>query len=117
MRILKSLSEPKTLAELVDEVGLTRQTLSKYLKALEAKGLVSRSYEKPGRGRPKSLFLAVKKGEKAVKASTQKPLERRDLIHVRFGAFRKICRLNQDGICTKTRRACRLRNCPLATQK
>lgn len=49
-RILDSLSEPKTLASLVEEVELTRQTLSKHLKAMEARGLVARSYEKLGKG-------------------------------------------------------------------
>ena len=59
-RILNSLSEPKTLAGLAREVGLTRQTLSKHLKAMEARGLISRTYEKKGKGRPGTLFLAVK---------------------------------------------------------
>jgi len=39
-RILERLSEPRTLAGLAKEVGLTRQTLSKHLKAMEMKGLV-----------------------------------------------------------------------------
>ena len=113
-RILKSLSEPKTLANLVKEVGLTRQTLSKHLKAMEAKGLVSRSYEKPKKGRPKSLFLAVNRGSEDVKTIMPEAFEREDLILVKFGALRKLCRLKREEVCTKTGRGCRLKNCPLA---
>lgn len=116
-RILDSLSEPKALVSLAREVGLTRQTLSKHLKAMEARGLVSRGYEKSGRGRPRSLFLAVKRGEEGAKPPSPQALERQDLILVRFGAFRKLCRLNRGEVCIKTGRGCRLRNCPLATRK
>ena len=115
-RILERLSEPRTLAGLAKEVGLTRQTLSKHLKAMEMKGLVSRSYEKPERGRPRTLFIAVKEGRVA-KRPPLEPLRRDDLILVRFGAFRKLCSLNRREICTKTGKGCRLRNCPLATRE
>ena len=100
--------------DLVKEVGLTRQTLSKLLKAMEAKGLIYRSYEKPRKGRPKSLFLAVKKGVKGTKTFTPEASERQDLILVKFGAFRKICSLNKEGVCKKNGRGCRLKNCFLA---
>ena len=116
-RILKSLSEPKTLTDLVKEVELTRQTLSKHLRAMEAKGLVSRSYEKRGKGRPRAIFLAVKRREEAVKISLPEGFERQDPILVKFGAFRKLCRLNREEVCTKTGRGCRLKNCSLAIGK
>ena len=116
-RILESLSEPKTLTELVREVGLTRQTLSKHLKVMEARGLVSRSYEKQRKGRPKSLFITVKKGREVAKTFMPEALEMHDLVLVKFGAFRKLCRLNREGVCTKTGRGCRLKNCPLTIKK
>ena len=116
-RILSSLSDPKTLNDLVREVGLTRQTLSKLLKSMEANGLVSRSYEKPKKGRPKSLFQAVKNGRKAPTTFMPEALERQDLILVKFGAFRKPCRLNREEVCTKNSRGCRLKNCHLAIRK
>jgi DNA-binding transcriptional regulator GbsR (MarR family) len=113
-RILKSLSEPKTLNDLVKEVGLTRQTLSKLLKDMEVRGLVSRSFEKPVKGRPRSLFSAVKNPNRGTKTLISEPLERQDLMLVKFGAFRKLCRLNREEVCTKLGRSCRLKNCFLA---
>lgn len=114
---MKSLSEPKTLTDMVKEVELTRQTLSKHLKAMEAKGLVARGYEKRGRGRPRAIFIAVKKREETSKASLLEGLKRQDLILVKFGALRKLCRLNREEFCTKTGRGCRLKNCLLAIRE
>ena len=102
---------------LAREVGLTRQTLSKHLKVMETKSLVSRSYEKLGKGRPRAVFLALKKREMPAKSFPSETEKRQDLILVKFGAFRKLCRLNRDDLCTKTGRGCRLRNCPLATKE
>ena len=63
MRVVKLLvgHPPRTVAELIDETGVTRTAVTEQLNEMVAAGFVEQTTEKlPGRGRPRHLYSATK---------------------------------------------------------
>ena len=63
MRVVKLLvgHAPRTVAELIDETGVTRTAVTEQLNEMVAAGFVEQTVEKlPGRGRPRHLYSATK---------------------------------------------------------
>ena len=63
MRVVKLLvgHPPRTVAELIQETGVTRTAVTEQLNEMVAAGFVEQSIEHlPGRGRPRHLFSATK---------------------------------------------------------
>lgn len=61
MRIIRLLvgNPPQTMAELVEQLGVTRTAVNEQLHELIRHGFVERTAERIGRGRPKHLYTAT----------------------------------------------------------
>ncbi len=74
MRIIRILvgKEPRTVAELISETGVTRTAVTEQLNELMEAGFVHRTTERlPGRGRPRHLYVATGAALLALFASNQ----------------------------------------------
>jgi predicted ArsR family transcriptional regulator len=99
-----------TIRELVSASGLSRQTVQRYLKSFEEKGLVVRSRTVRGRGRPLHHYRPTVKLARAVSEGLG---EEMDKFLVSFQALRRACKWFKGGFCKKKAKNCIPTICPI----
>ena len=101
---------PKTLGELVGELGLSRTTVLKWLKILKEQGLLREEPLIVGRGRPRFLYHPTS----TLLGSVNLPEEGlSETLLVDFQTLQRACRHRKGGRCKETLNRCRASICPL----
>lgn len=67
-----------SLEEAIDELKLAKTTIRQHLLAMEGQGLIKRSYQRAGQGRPKVVFELAQGGQRLY--PTQEPMLLRELL-------------------------------------
>jgi hypothetical protein len=112
-RVLAVLNdgEPRFFAQLLDEVGFSRNVLKLRLKRLIAQSLaVKENTLMNGRGRPEYTYCIRPRTRRQVSAALSDPsIMTVDLPFSRIG---HPCRFEKGGYCKQARNRCDLGNCP-----
>ena len=106
-RILAVLSEgkPKFFAQLLGEVGFSRNTLKLHIKRLTAQSLVVKEKTlSNGRGRPKHAYFISPKVRQQVSAALSDPSI--TIVTLPFSRLRHLCRFEKGGYCKQIRNKC-----------
>lgn len=112
-RILSILKDgkPRLLAQLLDEVGFSHNTLKLHLKRLLSEGLLVREKTPSDRlGRPSFAYAVSPKLKKQVYAILSDSSV--ELVHLPFSRLKHLCRFEKSGYCKEARTDCNSRNCP-----
>jgi len=106
-RILVVLGDgkPKSLAQMLDEVDFSRNTLKLHLKRLVAQSLLLKE-KKPSnaKGRPKYVYSIPAKLRKQVSAALSGPSI--TIVSLPFSRLKHICRFEKGGYCKQARNNC-----------
>jgi len=112
-RILSVLSDgnPRVFAQLLGEVGFSRNTLKLHIKRLTAQSLVLKEKTlSNGRGRPKYAYFLSPRVKQQVFAALLDPSI--TIITLPFSRLRHLCRFEKGGYCKQVRKNCNAENCP-----
>jgi len=112
-RVLAVLSDgkPKFFAQLLGEVGFSRNTLKLHLKRLTAQSLVVKEKTlSNGRGRPKYAYFLSPRVRQQVSAALSDPST--TIVTLPFSRLRHLCRFEKGGYCKQIRNKCDPGNCP-----
>ena len=103
--------KPKVLAQLLDEVDFSRNTLKLHLKRLVSQGLVEKEKTPSnGKGRPKYAYSIPPRLRQQVSAALSDPSI--TVVSLAFSHLRHICRFEKGGYCKQARKNCSPENCP-----
>lgn len=106
-----SAGKPKVLAQLLDEVDFSRNTVKLHLKRLLSQGLVIKEkMPSNGKGRPKYAYSIPPRIRQQVSAALQDPAI--TIVSLPFSRLRHLCRFEKGGYCKQARKNCRPENCP-----
>ena len=112
-RILSVLSDgkPRVFAQLLVEVGFSRNTLKLHLKRLTAQSLVVKEKTLSNeRGRPKyAYFLSHRVKQQVSAALSDSSIT---IVAIPFSRLRHLCRFKKGGYCKQVRKNCNPGNCP-----
>jgi len=106
-RVLAVLSDgkPKFFAQLLGEVGFSRNTLKPRLKRLTAQSLViSEKTLSNGRGRPRYAYFLSPRVRQQVSAALSDPSI--TIVALPFSRLRHLCRFEKGGYCKQIRNKC-----------
>ncbi len=112
-RVLAMLNDgkPRFFAQLLDEVGFSRNTLKLRLKRLTAESrVVKEKTVSNRRGRPKYTYSVPSGVWRQVSATLQDPPI--TIVTLPFSRMRHMCRFEKGGYCKQLRNKCGPRNCP-----
>jgi DNA-binding Lrp family transcriptional regulator len=112
-RILSVLSDgkPRVFAQLLGEVGFSRNTLKLHLKRLTAQNLVMKEKTlSNGRGRPKYAYFLSPRVRQQVSAALSDPSI--TIVTLPFSRLRHLCRFEKGGYCKQLKNRCDAGNCP-----
>jgi len=112
-RVLAVLSDgkPRVFAQLLGEVGFSRNTLKLRLKRLTAQSLVVREKTvSSGRGRPKYAYSVSPRARRQVSAALSGPST--TIVTLPFSRLRHLCRFEKGGYCKQLRNRCNAATCP-----
>jgi len=112
-QILTVLSDgkPKVLAQLLDKVDFSRNTVKLHLKRLVSQGLVVKEKTPSnGKGRPKYAYSIPPRLRQQVSAALSDPSI--TVVCLPFSRLRHICRFEKGGYCKQARKNCSRENCP-----
>ena len=112
-RILSVLSDgkPPVFAQLLAEVGFSRNTLKLHLKRLTAQSLVVKEKRlSNGRGRPKYAYFLSPRVKQQVSAALSDPSI--TIVALPFSLLRHLCRFEKGGYCKQVRNKCDPGKCP-----
>ena len=112
-RVLAVLNDgnPRVFAQLLDEVGFSRNTLKLRLKRLVAQSLVMKEKTvSNGRGRPKFTYFLSPRARRQVSAALSDPSI--TIVALPFSRIRHLCRFEKGGYCKQVRSNCNAGNCP-----
>jgi len=112
-RILTVLNDGKSrvFAQLLGEVGFSRNTLKLHLKRLIAQSLVVKEKKvSNGRGRPKYTYSVSPRVQQQVSAALSDPSI--TIVTLPFSRLRHLCRFEKGGYCKQVRNKCDAGNCP-----
>lgn len=112
-RVLAVLSDgnPRVFAQLLGEVGFSRNTLKLRLKRLVAQSLVMKEKTvSNGRGRPKYAYSVSSRVRRQVFAALQDPSI--TIVTLPFSRLRHLCRFEKGGYCKQIRNKCDAGSCP-----
>ena len=112
-RVLAVLSDgkPKFFAQLLGEVGFSRNTLKPRLKRLTAQSLViSEKTLSNGRGRPRYTYYVSPIARRQVSAALSDPSI--TIVALPFSRLRHLCRFEKGGYCKQVRSKCDAGSCP-----
>lgn len=112
-RILSVLSDgkPKAFAQLLSDVGFSRNTLKLHLKRLTAQSLVVKKKTlSNGRGRPKYTYFLSPRVRQQVSAALSDPSI--TIVALPFSRIRHLCRFEKGGYCKQIRNNCNAGSCP-----
>jgi len=112
-RVLAVLSDGKSrvFAQLLDEVGFSRNTLKLRLKRLTVQSLVVKEKTvSNGRGRPKYTYYISPRARRQVSAALSDPAI--TIVTLPFSRLRHLCRFEKGGYCKQARNKCDPGNCP-----
>jgi len=112
-RILSVLKDrkPLNLAQLLGEVGFSRNTLKLHLKRLTGQDLVIKEKTlSNGRGRPKYAYFLSPKVRQQVFAGLLDPSV--TIVTLPFSRLRHLCRFEKGGYCKQAKNKCAVENCP-----
>jgi DNA-binding Lrp family transcriptional regulator len=112
-RILSVLSdgESRVFAQLLGEVGFSRNTLKLHLKRLTAQNLVVKEKTlSNGQGRPKYAYFLSPRVRQQVSAALSDPSI--VIVALPFSRLRHLCRFEKGGYCKQVRNTCDARSCP-----
>jgi len=112
-RVLAVLNDgkPKFFAQLLGEVGFSRNTLKLHLKRLTAQSLVVKEKTlSNGRGRPKYTYFLSPRARQQVSAALSDPSI--TIVTLPFNRLRHLCRFEKGGYCKQIRSKCETGSCP-----
>ena len=112
-RVLAVLSDgkPRVFAQLLDEVGFSRNTLKLRLKRLTAQSLVVKEKTlSNGRGRPKYAYCLSPRARQQVSAALSDSSI--TIVTLPFSRLRHLCRFEKGGYCKQLRNRCDATTCP-----
>ena len=112
-RVLAVLNDgnPRVFAQLLDEVGFSRNTLKLRLKRLVAQSLVVKEKRlSNGRGRPKYAYYISPRARRQVSAALSDPSI--TIVTLPFSRVRHLCRFEKGGYCKQARNKCDPGSCP-----
>jgi predicted ArsR family transcriptional regulator len=112
-RILSVLGDgkPKVFAQLLTEVGFSRNTLKLHLKRLTSQSLVLKEKTvSNGRGRPKYAYSIPSRVRQQVSAALSD--QSITIVTLPFSRIRHLCRFEKGGYCKQVRNKCDPRSCP-----
>jgi DNA-binding Lrp family transcriptional regulator len=112
-RVLAVLNDgkPRFFAQLLEEVGFSRNTLKLRLKRLVAQSLVMKEKTvSNGRGRPKYTYYMSPRARRQVSAALSDPSI--TIVTLPFSRIRHLCRFEKGGYCKQIRNNCNPGNCP-----
>jgi DNA-binding Lrp family transcriptional regulator len=112
-RVLAVLNDgnPRVFAQLLDEVGFSRNTLKLRLKRLVAQSLVMKEKTvSNGRGRPKYTYFVSSRVRQQVSAALQDTSI--TIVTLPFSRIRHLCRFEKGGYCKRIRNRCDAGSCP-----
>ncbi|MGD0027955.1 MAG: hypothetical protein ABSC91_03340 [Candidatus Bathyarchaeia archaeon] len=102
---------PKVFAQLLDEIGFSRNTLKLRLKRLAAQSLVMKEKTVSNeRGRPKYTYSVSARVRRQVSAALSDPSI--TIVTLPFSRLRHLCRFEKGGYCKQIRNKCDPGNCP-----
>ena len=89
-------TEGRTLSEVISELGVSKVTAIRWLRAMERDGLLYRSYDmKQGkRGRPRSIYHQTKN----LRRFTEGPNDG-SMVSLSFKSLKSMCRHEKGGMC------------------
>jgi len=111
--ILAVLNDGKlrVLAQLLNEVGFSHNTLKLHLERLVAQSLVVKEKTlSNGKGRPKYGYSIPPKVRQQVSAALADPSI--TIVSLPFSRLRHLCRFEKGGYCKEARKTCEASNCP-----
>jgi predicted ArsR family transcriptional regulator len=112
-RVLAVLNDgyPRVFAQLLDEVGFSRNTLKLRLKRLTAQSLVVKEKTvSNGRARPKYTYSVSSRVRRQVSAALQDSSIA--IVTLPFSRLRHLCRFEKGGYCKQVGNNCNAANCP-----
>jgi len=112
-RILTVLNDgkPRFFAQLLGDVGFSRNTLKLHLKRLVAQSLVVKEKTvSNGRGRPKFTYSVSPRARRQVSAALSDPSI--TVVTLPFSRIRHLCRFKKGGYCKQARNNCNAGSCP-----
>ena len=112
-QILTVLSDGKSkvLAQLLEQVDFSRNTVKLHLKRLLSQGLVAKEKTPSnGKGRPKYAYSVPPRIRQQVSAALQNPAI--TIVSLPFSRLRHLCRFEKGGYCKQVRKNCSPENCP-----
>ena len=112
-RVLAMLSDgrPRVFAQLLGEVGFSRNTLKLHIKRLIAQSLVMKEKQLSNeRGRPKyAYFLSPRVKQQVSAALSDSSIT---IVTLPFSRLRHLCRFEKGGYCKQARKNCNAGDCP-----
>jgi predicted ArsR family transcriptional regulator len=112
-QILTVLSDgkAKVLAQLLERVAFSRNTVKLHLKRLLSQGLVVKEKMPSNvKGRPKYAYSIPPRNRQQVLAALSDP--RITIVTLPFSRLRHICRFEKGGYCKQARKNCSPEYCP-----
>ena len=112
-RILTVLKESKPLniAQLVEAVGFSHNTLRSHLASLERRGMVAKAKTlRKGPGRPVLVYTLPPEIRQQVSLTLTDPST--TIVSVTFQKLKHLCRFEKGGYCKERRTGCAPQICP-----
>ena len=112
--------EPRTLAELISNLDVSRTTSLAFIHELESKQFIRREQEIHGKGRPRALFYTTTNFEKLTEFAKHHDSRDRIVVSIPLSVIRKMCRHYKGGMCKVaiTRlEPCSVELCPFINNK
>jgi predicted ArsR family transcriptional regulator len=107
--------QPRTLAELLNGLEVSRATGLKIIHELESNQLIKREQEIYGKGRPRALFYTTKNFERMIEFAQHHDSRDNVIVSIPLSVIRNMCRYYKGGMCKalETRlQPCTVELCP-----
>ncbi len=111
--ILTALQDgkPGVFAQLLDETGISHNTLRLHLEDLVSQGLVVREKTPAaGLGRPKFAYVIPQRVRRQVSAALSDPFI--EIVSLPFSRLKHLCRFEKGGYCKQIKKGCDAQNYP-----
>ena len=103
--------KPKVLAQLLDKVDFSRNTLKLHLKRLVSQGLVVKEkMPSNGKGRPKYAYSIPSRLRQQISVALSDPSVA--IVSLPFSRLKHLCRFEKGGYCKAAKKTCEASNCP-----